>query len=153
MPMLFAFLSDFCGVENMYLTHTNSYNVTSPNFPKPYPRTIDCYWTVTTLAKGTIILNFLIFGVDLDREEFVVALSNITLPHDYDSIEEGPRVEWFTGSLAPRAMFVPHSEIQLVWNANIWNTEEQEGFVVKISLAHGNSEYILTLAKNNVPFL
>ena len=128
----------------MHLTLASSFNVTSPNFPKPYPRTIDCYWTVTTSGKGTIIVNFLIFGVDLGREQFVV-VSNTTTAD-----EDKTLVAWFTGSLVPRSMLIPHSEMHLMWYANVWNTEEQIGFVIEISLAQSNSKY---KNQNYTPFM
>ena len=128
----------------MNLATDSTFNVTSPNFPKPYPRTVDCYWIVTTSTKRAIILNFLIFDVALNRDDFVIALSNITIPPtslNFDDSEDEPFLEKFTGSLAPRSMMIPHSEIQLLWNANVWNTKQQVGFVVEISSAQLNSKY------------
>ena len=125
----------------MHLASNRTFNVTSPHFPNPYPRTVDCHWRVKTSVKGTIILNFLTFEVAFNRDEFIIALSNITIPANFDDIEDVPFLERFTGSLAPRSMLIPYSEIQLVWNANVWNIEEQVGFVIEVSLAQINSKY------------
>ena len=137
----FAFSLDFCGIEDMHLTPTNEFNVTSPLFPKQYPLTIDCSWTLVTSIKGTVIVEFIILNTGHNYDKFYIASPNATIPLDVDETIEGPLVLRFSGSQVPRAMLLPHSELQMVWDPSVWSPDEQTGFVVRITLGGTNSKF------------
>ena len=139
---IYIFL-DFCGIEDMHLTPTNEFNVTSPLFPKQYPLTIDCSWTLVTSVKGTVVIEFITLNTGHNYDKFYIASPNATIPLDVDVTIEGPLVLRFSGSQAPRAMLLPHSELQMVWDSSVWSPNVQTGFLVRITLGGTNSKYII----------
>ena len=101
----------FCGTSNIQLTPTTRVNITSPLFPNQYPLTIDCIWILTTSAKGTIVLKFLTFEVDLSHDFLYIAPTNTTVLLDVDAILVTPFVMEFTGLQAPKSVLIQHSDI------------------------------------------
>ncbi len=123
------------------MTPTNKFSVTSPLFPKQYPLTIDCTWTLTTSAKGNIVIDFIEMDTGQNYDKFYIASPEATIPFDVDELIEGPLVLRFTGSQAPRSVLLQGQEnMKMVWDASLWSPDKQSGFAVRISWASSNSK-------------
>ena len=125
----------------MHLTPSAKFNVTSPLFPRQYPLTISCTWTLTTSAKGTIVIEFLTLDTGFGYDKFYIASRNATLPLEVYQSYEDPIVWRFTGSESPKLVLIKQRTINMVWDVSIWSPDKQTGFAVEISWGESNSKF------------
>ncbi|XP_004424648.1 PREDICTED: mannan-binding lectin serine protease 1 isoform X3 [Ceratotherium simum simum] len=110
-----------CRVEcsdNLFIQRTGV--ITSPDFPNPYPKSSECFYTIQLEEGFKVSLQFEdIFDIE-DHPE-------VSCPYDYIKIKAGPKV-WgpFCGEKAPESINTQSHSVQILFRSD--NSGENRGW-------------------------
>ena len=134
-------LSALCGVQlDFNIAPSESFNISSPWYPRQYPLTQDCLWTLKTSTPGSILAHFYDFDTGLGHDKLYFASVNSTILYDVDQIVIGNDLYRFTGRNFPRSVVMPWSEMQIAWDASVW-TAGGRGFALELSWGPSNGKF------------
>ena len=138
----------FCGVrQDFQITPTETFNITSPWYPRQYPLYKDCVWTIrlaSSALSGNINVDFLDLNTGTNHDKLYFASLSTTILYDVDIFNLGDDIYRFTGRYFPRSVVVTSfSEMQIAWDASVW-TAGGRGFALMLSWAPSNNgEFVL----------
>ncbi|XP_044627204.1 mannan-binding lectin serine protease 1 isoform X4 [Equus asinus] len=104
--------------DNLFTQRTGV--ITSPDFPNPYPKSSECFYTIQLEEGFMVSLQFEdVFDIE-DHPE-------VTCPYDYIKIKAGPKV-WgpFCGEKAPEQINTQSHSVQIMFHSD--NSGENQGW-------------------------
>ncbi|XP_072029481.1 uncharacterized protein [Amphiura filiformis] len=116
---------DFCGPSSISLETTKNATIRSkPDYPYHYPSNLECAWYVQATTNGYIVITFISFHLETNRDFFSVGYGHI-ISHDTMVLK-------LSGVAAPKTITLNTTEIWMQWITDeipLWR-----GFVIQLNL-------------------